>query len=45
MGKILIVYASRADETKGIAEVIEKNGEVYRHDPDGLGPFVENQSD
>lgn len=33
MGKVLIVYASRANETKGIAEVIAEGVRLSGHEP------------
>lgn len=33
MGKVLIVYASRANETKGIAEIIAEGARQSGHDP------------
>ncbi len=33
MGKVLIVYASRANETKGIAEVIAQGIQLSGHEP------------
>lgn len=34
MGKVLIVYASRADETKGIAELIAEGVRISGHEAD-----------
>ncbi|MCD4718968.1 MAG: nitric oxide synthase [Desulfobacula sp.] len=34
MGKVLIVYASRSDETKGIAELIAEGVRISGHDVD-----------
>jgi len=34
MGKVLIVYASRADETKGIAELVAEGVRISGHEAD-----------